>query len=142
MERVKMKRRGGEKFVKGDPNPGRGRPKGSENKMTRILKEAVVVAAELVGNRLTREPKLALEGSGLVAYLEWAAEHEPKAFLTLLGKVLPLQLHARSEFFRRERYVTVEEARARLRERGIPIEAVKHILLEPDDDEPDSDTKH
>jgi hypothetical protein len=141
MEQMKH---GGEKFKQGDPNPGRGRPKGSENKVSRILKDAIMLAAELAGDRLRKNKRLKLTAEdGVVAYLEHVALTEPKAFLPLLAKVLPLQVHEKTEYYRREKYVTVEQARDRLRERGIPIEEANYLLLEhDDDDDADSDTKH
>lgn len=54
---------------------GPGRPKGATNKVTRELKEMVLQA---------------LENKGGVSYLEQRAEDNPTAFMTLLGKVLPL----------------------------------------------------
>ena len=57
--------------------PGPGRPKGSQNKMTSDLKQMILTA---------------LEGAGGVAYLQEQAIENPKAFLPLLGKVLPLQV--------------------------------------------------
>jgi hypothetical protein len=64
---------------------GPGRPKGSPNKTTALLKEAIIKAAEQVGS----------DGSGkgsLVGYCVFLAKSEPKAFASLLGRVLPLQL--------------------------------------------------
>lgn len=58
---------------------GPGRPKGSQNKTTRQIKDMVLAA---------------LEGAGGVKYLTERAK-DPRtasAFLTLLGKVLPLQV--------------------------------------------------
>ncbi|UTO28443.1 hypothetical protein [Bartonella harrusi] len=66
------------------PRAGRGRAKGIPNKMTRILKEAVVRAAENAGNKIGNE--------GLISYLEKQAMDCPAAYLALLGKVLPLQV--------------------------------------------------
>jgi hypothetical protein len=60
---------------------GAGRPKGSLNKTTAILKDAVLLAAEQAG-----------EKEGMVGYLKKQAVENPPAFLTLLGKVLPLQV--------------------------------------------------
>lgn len=57
--------------------PGPGRPKGSTNKITRDLKEMILGA---------------LEGAGGVEYLKARAVDTPGPFLTLLGKVLPLQV--------------------------------------------------
>jgi hypothetical protein len=59
------------------PAAGRGRPKGSPNKMQAAIKEMIVQA---------------LENKGGVEYLERQADANPTAFLTLVGKVLPLQV--------------------------------------------------
>lgn len=60
-----------------------GRPKGSPNKTTALLKEAILAGAESVGD--------AGEG-GLEGYCKFLARDEPRAFAALLGKVLPMQL--------------------------------------------------
>jgi len=68
-----------------------------------------------------------------------------KAFLSLLGKVLPLQVHDKTEHYRREEYVTLEQARDRLREMGIPLSEAKEVLMldyDDEDDEPNSGTTH
>ncbi len=65
------------------PKPGR--PKGSPNKTTALLKEAIIKAAEATG----RDAKGA---EGLTGYCRFLAENEPKAFAALLGKVLPMQV--------------------------------------------------
>jgi hypothetical protein len=67
------------------PRAGKGRPKGSLNKTTATLKEAILKAAELSG----RDGK---GKDGLVGYLRRVADDEPKAFAGLLGRVLPLQV--------------------------------------------------
>ena len=65
---------------------GPGRPKGSRNKVTSLLKDAVLIAGENAGNQFGDQ--------GLVSYLQEQAIKNPVAFMTLLGKVLPLQLAA------------------------------------------------
>lgn len=63
------------------PNAGKGRPKGSQNKTTALLKDAILQAAQNAGG-----------ADGLVGYLEHQASENPAAFMTLLGKVLPMQI--------------------------------------------------
>lgn len=66
-------------FKKGEKRPGQGRPKGAVNKVTAELKDMILGA---------------LEQSGGVAYLVDRA-NDPRtasAFLTLVGKVLPMQV--------------------------------------------------
>jgi hypothetical protein len=58
-------------------NAGKGRPKGSQNKVTAALKDMILEA---------------LSNKGGVQYLEQQADENPTAFLTLVGKVLPLQV--------------------------------------------------
>lgn len=60
---------------------GRGRPKGSPNKTTALLKDAILQAAEKAGDK-----------QGMVGYLEKQAKENPTAFMGLLGKVLPMQV--------------------------------------------------
>jgi len=67
------------------PNAGKGRVKGVPNKTTALLKEAIIKAAEQVGS----------DGQGkgsLVGYCVFLARNQPKAFASLLGRVLPLQV--------------------------------------------------
>ncbi|XUM19770.1 hypothetical protein ACRAVF_19075 [Bradyrhizobium oligotrophicum S58] len=73
---------------------GGGRPKGSVNRITKTLKEAILLAAEVAGDEIA---ELALENGkdrpgGLLGYLTFVASTEPKAFCALLGRVLPLEI--------------------------------------------------
>lgn len=65
----------------------KGRPKGTPNKTTALLKDAILKAAEFAGKKLGKEGD-----DGLTSYLIEQAEKEPVAFMSLLGKVLPLQV--------------------------------------------------
>lgn len=64
----------------GTPKTG-GRQKGTPNKTTALLKDAILKAAEEAGGE-----------NGLIGYLKGQAVANPQSFLPLLGKVLPLQL--------------------------------------------------
>ena len=56
-----------------------GRQKGTRNKTTQALKDAILEAARLAGDE-----------EGLVGYLQKQATDNPAPFMSLLGKVLPL----------------------------------------------------
>jgi len=58
-------------------NAGKGRPKGAQNKITAAVKDMVVQA---------------LDQAGGVDYLLTQSRDNPTAFLTLVGKVIPLQV--------------------------------------------------
>lgn len=92
----------GEKRITGAAamGPGPGRPPGLANKTTRLLKEAILLAAEEVGQD-------GAGAGGLVGYLRRLAASDPRAFAGLLGKVLPMQVNLGGEvtFTRIERRV-------------------------------------
>jgi hypothetical protein len=57
--------------------PGPGRPKGSTNRVSKAIKEMVIGALNEAGGQ---------------AYLAQQAKANPVAFMTLIGKVMPLQV--------------------------------------------------
>lgn len=63
------------------PNAGKGRPPGASNKITREVKQMILDALDAAGGK-----------GGGVEYLTKQAKKNPKSFLTLVGKVLPLQI--------------------------------------------------
>ena len=65
----------------GSGKPGPGRPKGQPNKTTALLKDAILQAATKAGGK-----------DGIVGYLTVQAEANPGPFMSLLGKVLPMQI--------------------------------------------------
>jgi hypothetical protein len=65
------------------PGPGPGRPKGSQNKVTVALKEAILAAGEAAGG-----------DEGMTGYLKRLAIENSSAFASLLAKVLPSTLQA------------------------------------------------
>lgn len=62
---------------KGGARPGAGRPKGSLDKGNALIREMIVAALDELGG---------------VEYLKTTAASHPAAFLSLLGKVMPVQV--------------------------------------------------
>ncbi|MCU0952604.1 MAG: hypothetical protein MUC68_16515 [Burkholderiaceae bacterium] len=67
------------------PRAGMGRPVGTPNKTTAALKEAILLAAEQVGQDGKGK-------DGLTGYLRHVAMKDVKAYAGLLAKVLPLTI--------------------------------------------------
>ena len=70
--------------AKGQPKTG-GRKKGTPNKTTALLKDAILKAAEAHGKDGAGEDDVA-------GYCYFLAKDHPQSFATLLGKVLPMQV--------------------------------------------------
>jgi hypothetical protein len=62
-----------------------GRQRGTPNRTTALLKDAILGAAAAAGSDQ-------LGAGGIQGYCEFLAKDEPKAFAQLLGKVLPMQV--------------------------------------------------
>ncbi len=103
-----------------------GRPPGCENKLPRILKELIMMAAEIEGADG--------EGTdGALGYLRMMAKEDRRTFAGLMRAIIPQQVE-RDESKANEVYQTVEEVRAELEERGITPEALRQMMLEYDDE--------
>lgn len=83
-----------------------GRQKGTPNKITASLKQAILEAAEAAGGDL-----------GTVGYLTLQASENPASFMALLGKVLPTQIDGPGENGEHLHKVTADEAFTRLASR-------------------------
>lgn len=62
---------------RGGPRPGSGRPKGALDKGNAMIREMVVLALDQVGG---------------TDYFARVAESHPAAFMSLIGKVMPVQI--------------------------------------------------
>jgi len=84
---------------------GPGRVKGQPNRTTKMLKEALLIAANEAGGG---------GKDGLVNYLTHCAVRFPQSFLPLLGRVLPLQIQ--------------DETGAR-----VEVAVVRHVIIDAED---------
>jgi hypothetical protein len=124
------------RFKKGDPKPqGSGRKPGTPNCMTTTIKEAVVAAANFVGEkRLNVETDQYEPGDGgLIGFMIHLALHNESAFCMLLGRALPL--HVKAEV--KKTYLTEEEVRAMCAEYGIPFESMIDLSIPASEVPPD-----
>jgi hypothetical protein len=124
------------KFVKGAKRPfNAGRKRGSVNKRTALLKEAILLAAELEGDQDLRttarlksetDEEIAKRG-GLVGYLRWIARNHPAPYASLLGRVLPMQVRvdARTDVT----YRTVAEVERDMAARGFAVADIAQLLI-------------
>lgn len=115
-----MKKPGPHRYQKGNPKKG-GRKVGSTNKLPRLLKEAILMAAELEGSNQHGKDKL-------VGFLRHVAREELPSFCSLLGRVLPLQIEEYRDVVEDVTYRSVAEVSRELASRGIDMAVVAKIL--------------
>jgi hypothetical protein len=92
----------------------RGRPVGTHNRFTILVKDAIIMACEMHGQ----------DGKGkdeLVGYMFKLASEEPKSMAMLLRAVMPIHIEANVG---ERKYRTEEEVRAICAEHGVPFETV------------------
>jgi hypothetical protein len=116
-------------FKKGERRVGR--QKGTLNKTTTLLKDAILKAAELLGRDGRGK-------NGTVGYLMWLARAEPAVYGRMLEKILPHQLEMKDTT--EKKLYTAEEAKAALEERGLPVpqslaSLAENVVRRHDDDE-------
>ena len=81
------------KFEKGLPRPSSsGRKKGTPNRVTKALKDAILRAADMAGETLVREGRT--RGQGLEAYLHFLAINEPAVLGAMLRALIPHEIKA------------------------------------------------
>jgi hypothetical protein len=105
-----------------------GRKKGTPNKVTQSLRQAILMAAEAVGSN-------GKGAGGLVGYLKSIAIKHPKIVVpALLAKLLPHEINARIEQPAKVRYQTVAEARQAMLDHGYSertVAAIEQSMLPP-----------
>lgn len=100
-------------FVKGQEKKG-GREKGTKNKITVLLKDAILRAAELEGS--DRHGK-----GGLVGFLRQLSRKNPVVYGRLLEKLLPYQLTGKDGSPMQVVHQTKQELIERMKERNLPL---------------------
>jgi hypothetical protein len=91
-----------------------GREKGTKNKVSVLLKEAIMMAAEAEG--LDRKGK-----DGVVGFLRMLSRREPAVFGRLMEKLLPYQLTGKDGSPMQVVHSTKEQLLERMKERGLPV---------------------
>jgi hypothetical protein len=139
-------------FKPGERPPNSGRRRGTPNITTQILKDAILLAGEQIGELTPRRKTPRRRGEddgltdveyeitqrwdwdgydGLVGYLRWAAVYYPKSYIALLARVLPLQIKFDGKPAAR-RYLTPEEIHREIKARGLPVpRQIEHRPIVP-----------
>jgi hypothetical protein len=108
--------------------PGPGRPRGSKNRISRTMREAVVAAVETLGatdlDKWDEVVKKAEDDPDPVRrFFMIAAVRDLRTFMAVVARIIPTHVSRAPP----QRYMTVEMARAELRAAGIPED-----VLDPD----------
>jgi ParB-like nuclease domain len=111
------------------PKSKRGRPKGSMNKFSRNLREDLMEATERLGRDGEGE-------DGVVGYLMWLGLAEPKSYAMLLRGMMPAEIRATMTL---KPLLTLDEAFAEMRARGLRPELIEHLLKVDDELGPDDE---
>jgi hypothetical protein len=107
---------------------GHGRPPRMPNKISRTMKEAVIGAVELLGSTDIDEwdeiiKKAETDPDPYRRFFTIAAVRDLKIFMAVVGRIIPTHvIHSKQQ-----RYMTVEAAKAELREAGIPESFIEHV---------------
>ena len=91
-----------------------GRPKGSQNKVTATFRDAMLLAAQELGD--TQEVGKDGQG-GLLGYLKVCGVLERKTFMLMMARILPLKISA--EIKQLKEKISLEEAVAELKACGM-----------------------
>jgi hypothetical protein len=119
--------------------PGPGRPRGSKNKISRTMREALAAAAEELGRTDLDQWDEAVKRAAdhldpHKRFFMVAATRDLRTFMAVVARMIPTRVtHAPPQ-----RYTTVEQARAELREAGIPDSMIDYTpTVDIEDVDPD-----
>jgi hypothetical protein len=120
---------------------GSGRQPGQPNRLTQDMKEALLAAATRVGfiheddildkdGKPTGRTKKRWNGEGgLEGYLEWAAVYRSSHIISLLGRVMPLQVNVKADVKpKRVPYPSYEAICDDLRAKGIDPDVLERSM--------------
>ena len=127
----KEKKPGKQLIETGKPKRG-GRKQGSQNKTPRLLKEALMIAAELEGSNEKGKDKL-------IGFLRMMARKDLRTFAQLLGRIIPLQINTKGDLRVEVTYRTIDDVRAALADRGISLQQLVPMRVIEHDDEDDDE---
>jgi hypothetical protein len=129
----------GKRVLGSPPLKGAGRPPGSLNRISKTMKEALIGAVEVLGStdldKWEEIIKLAeTDPDPYRRFFTIAAVRDLKIFMAVIGRIIPTHvIHSK-----KQRYMTVEAAKAELRAAGIPESFVDYMpTLDIDDVDPD-----
>jgi hypothetical protein len=106
--------------------PGPGRPKGSQNRFTRSLREALLAGAE---NSIYAKNENDPSAPGSVtAFLTQVANRFPDKYAQMLCKLLPQEIHTQETEFKTEvTYNSVAEVKAALEDAGLTLKQIEQL---------------
>jgi hypothetical protein len=101
--------------------PGPGRPRGSPNKISRTMKEALISAVETLGSTdLDKWSEIVKKAQDdpdpYRRFFTIAAVKDLKTFMAVVARIIPTHVIQPKE----RRYITEEQARAELKAAGVP----------------------
>ena len=130
MDQAVAKKPGSPMHVKGAAKRG-GRKPGQVNKVPKLLKECLMIAAELEGSNEKGK-------DGLTGFLRKMAREDLRSFAQLLGRIIPLQISTKGDIRVEVVYRNMDDVRSALADRGISLnQLVPMQVIEHDDGDDD-----
>lgn len=104
----------------GVPNPGR--PEGATNKYTRVIKEALLIAAEEHGRNGHGKGKL-------VGFMHKVLDEDLRTFCMMMARAMSLQVETRTDDAPKDViYGTVEEVKREMASKGISFDVMIKMM--------------
>ena len=103
-------------FIKGP-----GRDVGQVNRYTRVLKEAIIIAAEEHGRNGNGKDKL-------IGFMRKVIDEDLRTFCMLMGRAMPLQVETREDGPKEVIYATVDEVKREMASKGISFDVMIRMM--------------